>query len=327
MVDLLKGMEAPLQRLFRTERQVLIGTCAATGFMELAVRCGVRHRALSLVGGAFGERFAGIVRATGRELIRLDVPPGETVEPDMLRDALKRSEVDAVTMVHSETATGALAPLEDLAAVVHECDDVLLLVDAVTSLGGSPVETDEWKLDFVLTGSQKALALPPGLALGVASERMLERSRTIPERGAYLDLVAFQEAATGHQPTNTPAMPQLFALEVQLDRIEQEGGVEARWRRHGAMREAVEEWVCGSGGDLGFSYLPRKDRRSWTVSCLKVPEGKHGRELTQAVGRRGWTIGSGYGTLKGTTIRIGHMGDHTTDGVRDVLRVIEETVA
>lgn len=327
MVELLARAEQPLKRLFRTQRRVLIGTCAATGFMELAVRSGVRHRALSLVSGAFGERFAAIVRATGRELVRLDVPWGETVEPDMLRDALKRSDVDAVTLVHSETSTGALAPLEELAAVAREFDDVVLLVDAVTSLGGSPVETDRWGLDFVLTGSQKALALPPGLAFGVASERMLQRAKTVPERGAYFDVLAFAEAAERHQPTNTPAISQLFALDVQLGRIETAGGVEVRWQRHEAMRRTVEEWVEDRGGRLGFRYLPRDERRSWTVSCLRVPEGLHGRELVQAVRARGWTIGTGYGKLKAETIRIGHMGDHTVEGVQALLDVIAEGVA
>lgn len=319
MRELLTRIAEPLKQLFRTQRRVLVGTCSATGFMELAVRSGVRHRALSLVGGSFGERFAAIVAATGREVIRLNVPPGGTVEPDMLRDALRRSEVDAVTLVHSETSTGALAPLEELARVVREQDDVLLLVDAVTSVAGSPVETDAWGLDLVLTGSQKALALPPGLALGVASERMIRRAKTIPERGAYLDVVAFDEAFAEMQPTNTPAISFFFALDAQLKRIAAEGGVEARWRRHDAMRQAVEQWIAGPGGALGFSYLPAEGRRSWTVSCLKVPEGKNGRSIVQALGERGWTIGSGYGPLKESTIRIGHMGDHTVAGVQGVL--------
>ena len=150
MVELLSRLEGPLQQVFRTKRRVLIGTCAATGFMEMAVRCGVRHRALSLVGGAFGARFAAIVAATGRDVIRLSVPPGDTVEPEMLRDALQRSDVDAVTVVHSETSTGALAPLPQLAQVVREFPGIVLLVDAVTSVAGSPVEPDEWGLDFVL---------------------------------------------------------------------------------------------------------------------------------------------------------------------------------
>jgi aspartate aminotransferase-like enzyme len=324
MVELLAGLEQPLRGLFRTQRQVLVGSCAATGFMEMAVRSGVRNRVLALVSGAFGQRFAGIAEACGHDVVRLEVPLGETIEPDMLRDALLRTEVDAVSLVHSETSTGALAPLAELAPIVHEREDVLLLVDAVTSLAGSPVETDELALDFVFTGSQKALALPPGLALGVASERMVQRARRLPGRGAYLDLVAYVEAFAERQPTNTPALSLFYALEEQCRRIEADGGVMARWARHEAMRRTVEDWVAGPGGALGFRYLPREGRRSWTVSCLRVPEGRNARDFVQALRRDGWTIGSGYASLKPTTIRIGHMGDHTVDSVREALDRLEE---
>src|ERR687892_2500055 len=185
MEGILKGLAPQLAALARTARPVMIGTASATGFMEMAVRNGVRRRALSLVGGAFGERFANLVLAADKECVRLDVPLGCAVEPDVLRDALRRTPVDAVTMVHSETSTGVLQDVQALAAVAREFDDVLVLVDAVTSLAGSPVEPDGWGFDFTFTGSQKALALPPGLALGVASERMLERAKTLPGRGLY----------------------------------------------------------------------------------------------------------------------------------------------
>ena len=322
MVDLLKSLEGPLQRTWRTKRRVFIGTCSGTGFMEMAVRSGVRHRALSLVGGAFGERFGGIVAATGRDVVRLDVPLGKTVEPDMLWDALKRSDADAVTVVHSETSTGALAPLEKLAAVVREFDDVVLLVDAVSSCAACPIETDTWELDFVFTASQKALGLPPGLALGVASDRMLQRAKTVPERGAYLDILAFERASMDYQPTNTPSITLLYALEAQLHRIEEEGGVESRWARHEQMRQVVEAWVEGPGGALGFSFIPRAGRRSWSVSCLEVPGRTHGRSLVKALKQRGWTIGTGYGPLKQSTVRIGHMGDHTPEAVEEMLSVL-----
>jgi predicted phosphoserine aminotransferase len=327
MMALLAGMEEPLRRLFRTERRVLVGSCAGTGFMEMAVRGGVRSRVLALVGGAFGERFAGLAEACGHDVVRLEVPLGETVEPEMLRDALRRSEVDAVSLVHSETSTGALAPLAELAAVVHERDDVMLLVDAVTSLAGSPVETDELRLDFVFTGSQKALALPPGLALGVASERLLARAQRLPGRGAYLDVVAYAEAFANRQPTNTPAVSLFYALARQCERIEAEGGLAARWARHDAMRRAVESWVSGRGGALGYRFLPRESRRSWTVSCLRMPDGKSARTVVQALRARGWTIGSGYGPLKDASIRIGHMGDHTVETVTALLHEIEQVTA
>jgi len=319
MERLLQGMQLPLARLFRTSRTVLVGTTSATGFMELAARNGVRRRALSLVNGSFSERFAKLVQACGKECLRLDVPPGCAVEPDMLRDALRRSPVDAVTVVHSETSTGVLQDLEALAAVVREFDDVLLLADAVTSVAGSPVETDRWQLDFALTGSQKALALPPGLALGVASERMLERAKTLPNRGLYFDLVSFTEATVKHQPTNTPAISLLYALETQLARIERDGGVEARWRRHDAMRSRVEAW----SEQRGVPYLPREGRRSWTVSCLKVPEGKSAKAIVGGLKEAGWTIGAGYGPLKETTIRIGHMGDHTVGALEELLALLD----
>lgn len=327
MVQLLTGLTQSLKRIFRTERNVLIGTCAATGFMEMAVRSGVRHRALALEGGAFGARFAAIVAATGREVVRLNVPLGEVVDAGMLRDALKRSDVDAVTLVHSETSTGALAPLPELAAVVREFDDIVLLVDAVTSLAGSPVETDEWGLDFVFTGSQKALALPPGLALGVASARMVERAKRIPERGMYFDVVAFDMAAADAQPTNTPAISLLYGLEAQVARIEAEGGVEARWTRHDTMRRLVERWVEERGGAAGFRFLPAAGRRSWTVSCLRVPAGRTGRAIARKMADAGWTIGSGYGELKEETIRIGHMGDHSPPLLEDLLGELERAVA
>jgi aspartate aminotransferase-like enzyme len=321
MTALLSTMAGPLRQLFRTRGAVLVGSCSATGFMEMAIRSGVRNRCLSLVGGAFGERFAGIAASCGRDVVRLDVPWGQAVEPDMLRDALKRSDVDAVTLVHSETSTGTLAPLAELAKVVHEFGDVMLLVDAVTSLAGTPVETDAWKLDFVLTGSQKALALPPGLALGVASERMVARARSIPERGAYLDLVAYQEAFEQAQPTNTPAISLFYALARQLERVGAEG-LEARWARHASMLRATERWVAEVGVRHGLGYLPDPSRRSPTVSCLTLPEGRTSKSITQALLAQGWTIGSGYGKLKDSTIRIGHMGDHTVAGLTELLAVL-----
>lgn len=323
MEQLLVGIEAPLAGLFRTARPVLVGTTSATGFMEMAVRNGVRQRALSLVNGAFSERFAKLVRACGKECIRLDVPLGCAVEPDMLRDALRRTPVDAVTVVHSETSTGVLQDLEALAGVVREFDDVVLLADAVTSLAGSPVEPDRWGLDFALTGSQKALALPPGLALGVASARMLERATTLPARGLYFDVVSALEAQAKHQPTNTPALSLLFALEAQLGRIERAGGLEARWRRHEAMRRTVENWA----ERRGVAYLPAEGRRSWTVSCLKLPEGKSAKTIVNALKQAGWTIGSGYGALKESTIRIGHMGDHTVGALEELLALLTGLVA
>jgi aspartate aminotransferase-like enzyme len=323
MEQILKDMAPKLGRLCRTARPVLIGSNSATGFMEMAVRNGVRRRALSVVNGAFSERFAKMVHAAGKECLRLDVPLGQAVEPDLLRDTLRRTPVDAVTVVHSETSTGVLQDVAGMAQVVKEFDDVLLLVDAVTSMAGSPVEPDAWGLDFTFTGSQKALALPPGLALGMASPRMMERAATLEGRGLYFDLPSFEQATLKFAPTNTPALSLYFALQVQLDRIERAGGVEARWQRHDAMRQRVEAW----SGETGIAFLPVAGRRSWTVSCLKLPAGRSAKDVVGAVKAEGWVIGSGYGALKDTTIRIGHMGDHTVAALDELLALVGRVLA
>jgi len=325
---LLGSLDAPLKAVFRTARAVMIGATSATGFMEAAIRNGVRRRVLCLVNGAFSDRFAKIATACGKEVVKAEVPWGEAFEPDHVARLLESSGADAVTVVHSETSTGALSPVGDIAEVVRARPDVLLLVDAVTSLGGSPVETDAWGLDFVLTGSQKALALPPGLALGVASVRMLERAKTLPNRGIYLDLVPYDEQIRKRQTPYTPALSLLFALDAQLARIAAEGGIEARWKRHADMRERTERWVAERGAGLGLAYLPRQLRRSWTVSCLKLPEGGHltGGGVAKGMEARGFTIGAGYGKLKDSTIRIGHMGDHTVAGLEALLAALEEVL-
>ena len=322
MEDLLKRAAPRLQQLARTSRTVMVGTSSATGFMEMAVRSGVRKRALSIVNGSFSERFADLVAACDKECVRLEVPLGGFVEPDQLRDALKKNPVDAVTLAHSETSTGVLQDVAALSRVVHEFPDVLFLVDAVTSMAGSPVETDAWDLDFAFTGSQKALALPPGLAVGVASPRMLERAKTLPSRGLYFDLITFEKASAKFQPTNTPAISLFYALDVQLGRIEAEGGIEARWRRHDDMRKTTERWAQNTG----LSYLPPEGRRSWTVSCIKMPAGKISKDLVAAVKKEGWVIGTGYGGVKDSTFRIGHMGDHSVAALEDLLALIQRNL-
>jgi aspartate aminotransferase-like enzyme len=147
---------------------------------------------------------------------------------------------------------------------------------------------------------------------------MLARAKTLEGRGAYFDLVSFAQAMAKFQPTNTPAISLLYALEAQLARIEREGGVQARWQRHDAMRRRVEEW----SGETGIAFVPREGRRSWTVSCLKLPEGRPSKDVVGALKQQGWTIGAGYGALKDSTIRIGHMGDHTVAALDELLSLV-----
>ncbi len=322
---LVRGIQPGLREVFGTARPVLISTSSATGLMEAAVRNGARARVLSLVNGAFSERFARIARACGFEVDALEVPWGGVNDPDALRDRLRRRRYDAVTMVHSETSTGALNPVAELARAVREFPDTLVLVDAVTSAGGAPVRADEWGLDFVFSGSQKAMALPPGLAFGTASVRMLERSARARRKGAYFDLVSFHEGLAKAQTPNTPAVTLLYALEEQLRRISAEG-LEERWARHRAMARRCGAWARSGPAGAELSVLAPERFRAPTVTCLLLPPGRTGPEVVRAMGERGFAIGAGYGKLKRKSVRIGHMGDHTVEELDRVLEALEEVL-
>lgn len=325
--ELVAGLQVGMRDVFRTARPVLLSTSSATGLMEAAVRNGVRRRVLSLVNGAFSARFADIAEACGREVERLEVPWGEAHDPAALAERLASADVDAVTVVHSETSTGVLNPLAELAAVVAERPDTLLLVDSVTGVGGAPMLADDWRLDFVLTGSQKALALPPGLAFAVASEAMVDRAATLPDRGLYFDLVKFMAELARNQTPTTPALTLLYALETQLRRIADET-MEGRWARHAAMAERCESWVeeMRRSGRADIEILASPGRRSPTVTCVRLAAGRRGPDVVAAVRERGWVIGGGYGKLKEDTVRIGHMGDHTVQELDGLLAVLSEVL-
>lgn len=318
---LLDGLQPGLQRLFRTREPVLLVASSATGLLEAAIRSAVPRRALAVCSGFFGDRLAETLEACGRETVRLHVPGGRTLEPEQLERFLGGPPVDAVLLVHSETSTGALATLPELARVVRERSDALVMVDAVSSVGALPVETDAWGLDFVFTGSQKALAMPPGLGLGVASRRLLDRAAGVPGRGWYLDLLRYERAARAAQPTQTPALSHLYALERQLERIDDAGGVEARWRRHAAMLALVERWVDAAPG---WSFLAGTGRRSAAVSALVPPAGASVSGILREMRARGFTLAGGLGSLAERVIRIGHMGDATPAALATMLTALSD---
>ncbi len=323
MEQLIAGMMPGLQRIFRTARPVYISSSSATGLMEASIRNAGGAKVLSLVNGAFSERFFKIAQANGVQAEALTVPMGQVHTAQLLEDALKKQQYDAVTVVHSETSTGALNPIAELAEVAHRNGDTVLLVDSVTGVAGAVVETDAWKLDFVLTGSQKALALPPGLALGVANERVLERAKTACNRGIYFDLVEFESYIRKNQTPNTPAVSLMYALAAQVARIDAET-IEGRWARHRAMAERTWRWADEmQDRGIDITVLAPGGHRSPTVTCLTMPAGRKGSEVNEAMKSKGYTISAGYGSLKDSTIRIGHMGDHTVAELDELLGVLE----
>jgi aspartate aminotransferase-like enzyme len=318
MEELIGHIQPRLRTIFRTQRPVYISASSATGLMEGAVRNGARRRVLSLVNGAFSQRFHEIAQATGLKADALEVEWGRGHTAEMLKNALSRGIYDAVTVVHSETSTGALNPIRELAQVTRDAGDVVLLVDSVSGMCGADMRTDEWGIDFVLTGSQKSFALPPGLAFGVAQPNILQRAASKHDRGTYFDFLEFEKNITKNQTPNTPAVSLLYALAAQMDRIEEEG-FEKRLERHRRMAERTWSWC----GELGLDILVQDVAfRSPTVTAILCPDGWTGPKLAAAVKPHGYQIATGYGRMKDETFRIGHMGDHTLDALEGLLEVL-----
>ncbi|MDZ7780942.1 MAG: alanine--glyoxylate aminotransferase family protein [Gemmatimonadota bacterium] len=323
---LMRELDDGLQAIFLTKRHVYVSTSSATGLMEAAVRNSGGRKVLSLVNGAFSDRFATIARTNGLDADEYALPWGEAHDPEELRKRLATGEYGTVTVAHSETSTGVLNDIRALAQVVHEFDDVVIMVDSVSGFSATEVRTDEWGIDFLLTGAQKALALPPGLAFGVASERMLARSEESPNKGFYFDFEQFEKNADKFQTPSTPALSVMFALQVQLGRILEEG-LDARWARHAKMAERTYAWVDEMReAGLDFSVLAPEGYRSPAVTAIRVPEDVEAPEIVKGMAERGWVIGGGYGKLKPTTFRIGHMGEHTLDELEALLTQLTEVV-
>jgi aspartate aminotransferase-like enzyme len=317
--SMFRSIQAALGEIFVTARPVYVSSSSATGLMEAAIRCAPAGPVLSIVNGAFSARFAAIARACARDTTVIDVPWGETADLDQLRDALAARRYAVVTVVHSETSTGARTDVRAVTRLARE-QGALCLVDSVTGIGGAELRFDDWDLDFALTGSQKALALPPGLAFAATSPAYLEQARGAAGRGLYFDLVEFDAYAAKGQTPNTPSLPLLYAAEVQLQAIAQEG-MPQRWARHTAMAERTYQWVAAVRARHGdaFGVLARDGHRSPTVTSVTLPGSLPASTLLRAVKERGFTIGSGYGQNKETTVRIGHMGDHTLVGLERCL--------
>ena len=324
--ELFARIEVGLRDVFLTARPVYVSTSSASGLMEGAVRNAPVGAILALVNGAFSSRFAAIARACGRETTVIEVPWGETFDLDDVARRLTTKRFAAVTVVHSETSTGALTDVRAVTELAHQ-HGALCIVDSVTGVAGAELRFDEWGLDFALTGSQKALALPPGLALGVASSEFVSRARTVADRGLYFDVVEFEQFAAKNQTPATPALSLLYALEAQLSDILREG-IDRRWERHEAMRDATIAWLkrALTRLDLELSILAPEGARSPTITTIALPSGVKSADVVHAVARRGFTIGTGYGKLKETTIRIGHMGDHTIETLRPCLAECEDAL-
>ena len=316
MESIIASLDPHLRILFGADEslhRVAVHSCTATALMELGLRA-VGPRVLSLVNGSFSERFAEIAGVLGKDVTRVESPLGSPADLDAACAALVRGPFDAITVCASETSTGALTSPASIGAAFAGRGETRLLVDVVTLAGAAPIEVSEHGIDFALTGTQKALALPPGLGLIAVSNRMFERACAGEPTSYFLDLERIVKAHESRKPPMTPTIPLYRALRAQFERIAEQG-LEHRWAEHEAMRARTREFAASSGIPV-FGPSVDPSETSPTVTCLEVPEPS---ALLTSLEQRGFRIGGGYGPLKNSCVRIGHMGDHTREGLEGLL--------
>jgi aspartate aminotransferase-like enzyme len=335
MGELIERIDPHLRLAFGLEPDssatVAVANHSATGMMEGAL-LGVGPRVLSIVNGSFSKRWADIARLLGKELATLELPWGQAVtEPALAQALAQRGPFDAVTLVVCETSTGVLTPLAPVARALRTSPSTLLLVDVVSAIAGAPIDFDRHAIDLALAGVNKALALPPGITVLCASRRYLEEARARPRASWYLDPL---RTIDGHVERKTPATPVVTlyrALARQLEDITNGATLSARehgktgaaaWTarfdKHARMRQRTLQWCIGHGLDP----FPPEELSSPTVSCIRA-EGLDVCRLIEALKQRGHEIGNGYDKLKGLTFRIGHMGDHSEEGLEELLEAMD----
>jgi aspartate aminotransferase-like enzyme len=311
---------ARLREVCRTENDVLLFTASGSGAFESAVvnLLSPGERVLVATAGAFGDRWCALARAYGAEVHELRYSWGETPQPDDLRSRLDESGADVVVVVHSETSTGVVADVQALARVTREAG-ALVVVDAVSSLGAVPLETDAWGLDIVVAGSQKALMTPPGLSLATVSEGAWERSKRSTMPRFYFDWARMQAALEGGSTPFTPAVTLVAALDAALGLLLEEG-LDAAFARHAALGRACREGAKA----MGLELFSPDDERSAVVTAILTPDGVDAKELVLELRDRfGITVAGAHGELGSRMFRIGHIGYYDVLDITTSLTAVE----
>ena len=319
-VDLYNQCQPLLQKLFQTEDPVFLSTSSAWGVMEGAIRNLCAKKVLCCMCGAFSDKWLDVSRRCGREAEGLEVEWGKHISPEALEQKLASGDFDLVTLVHNETSCGMMNPLEDIMKVLAKFPDVLSVIDTVSSFSVVSIPKDEWGIDVILTGSQKALALPPGLALLSVSERAFKRAESIDDRGYYFDFIEFLKNHEKGMTPSTPVIPLIHGLLHTLNGIFEEG-VENRHQRHNQLNQIVHQWVDRNE----FILLPEKKFASKSLSCVKNNRNLDVAGFVNALREeRKLSIDGGYGKIKGSTFRISNMGNENVESIEFLLSQMDD---
>jgi len=312
-----------LQKLFFTQNPILLSTSSGTGLMEGSIRSCTAKRAVIFSVGAFGDRWAALAKANNVPYDLVKAELGHPTLPEVVDQYLSTGKYDVFTITHNETSTSLMNPVAEIAEIKRKYPDVYWLVDTVSSMGGVKIPVDELGIDVCITSTQKCLGLPPGMSVCSVSMRALEHARTVPFRGAYLDIVELYDYCIkkNFQYPSTPSLSHMYALDLQLDYILNVEGLENRYARHLEMAKITRAWA-----NEKFAVFPEPGYESVTLTTVNNTRGISIADLNKKLGEVGYQISNGYGDLKEKTFRIAHMADRTIAELKTLLNLIDETI-
>jgi aspartate aminotransferase-like enzyme len=325
--DLYAKIQPQLQALLSTKQLVYLSTSSAWGVMEGAIRNLVSKKVLCCMCGAFSDKWLDVAQRCGKQAEGLKVNWGSPIQAEEIETKLATGQFDALTLIHNETSTGVMSPLYQIAALKEKFPDVMFIVDAVSSMTAIKLEFDALRVDVLLAGTQKAFALPPGMAVFTCSPAALNKAAKAKDRGYYFDFVEFQKNAEESMTPSTPSIAHVYALASKLDEILAEGLAE-RYARHLKLAEMTRAWAAGHG----FTLFPDPGYESVTLTCINNGAKPGGRivdvpKLQKLVKDQGFLIDGGYGKIKGTTFRISNMGDETEATMQQLYAALDKAMA
>ena len=318
--NLYRDIHPKLQTLFGTKQPVFLSTSSAWGVMEASIRNLVDRGVLCCMCGAFSDKWLDVARRCGKRAEPLQVDWGKHIGPKDVDLRLSSGKFDTMTLIHNETSTGAMNPLPEICSTLAKYSDVVLILDTVSSFSAMKIDMDALGIDVMLTGAQKALALPPGFSIFSVSEKAFARAEKQKDRGYYFDFLEFRKQQAEWMTPSTPSIGHIFALQSKLDEIFEEG-LDTRYERHAHTKALVHDWIRR----VGFDFFAEDNFRSKTLTCVKnntnidvLAMAKKLREKHHLV------IDPGYGKLRGKTFRLSNMGDETEETVSHLLNCLDD---
>ncbi|WP_138007246.1 pyridoxal-phosphate-dependent aminotransferase family protein [Halalkalirubrum salinum] len=320
MTDLYTTIVEDTKEFLGTDNDVIILSASGTEFWEATTLNLVDDSMLCLTCGSFSERQANVAERLGKDVDRIAYDWGQAVDPDDVREALETNDYDVVGTVMNETSTGVRNPIEAIGDIVADYPDTYFVVDAISCLGGDFIDIEKHNIDAIFTSTQKAFAMPPGLAVCVVSDAAYERELENDSASWY---GGFQRCLDYYdrkgQTHSTPAIPLMLAYRKQMKYMLEEGH-DARDRRHREMAEYTREWARNH-----FDVFPEETAASQTVTCVENTRGIDVAATIEAVSEEyDMVFSNGYGSQLGEkTFRIGHMGEHTLESIRALTDALE----